>query len=277
MTSPDKRSLEIGAVVKVALRLDCQTLNKVPWNKRCLTNIIHIDDDYSNTKQPMACRALLTRSGSVLACRGLVVLVDEVGMATSWRPVPWLYLRLIIQVDLITLSPSARQAGVVDHQVAPHLRPPEDQITWIWGQNLTWRHSSTIYRPGLHGGAPDNVVDYFKSSRSDLCSFWFLPQWKGTWKSWWAGGQVKLPSLVGSGYFPSFFSCFSFFPSSSPLPQLLIHLEVWLTSRSGSPPLQGSLCSFRVHNCVPDKYQIYSSNMLPEQGSSGDVRGKASI
>ena len=30
MTSPDKRSLEIGAVVKVALRLDCQTLNKVP-------------------------------------------------------------------------------------------------------------------------------------------------------------------------------------------------------------------------------------------------------
>ena len=103
MTSPDKRSLEIGAVVKVALRLDCETLNKVPWNKTYLTNIIHIDDDYSNTKQPMACRALLTRSGSVLACRGLVVLVDEVGMATSWRPVPWLYLRLIIQVDLVKI------------------------------------------------------------------------------------------------------------------------------------------------------------------------------
>ena len=103
MTSPDKRSLEIGAVVKVALWLDCQTLNKVPWNKTYLTNIIHIDDDYSNTKQPIACRALLTRSGSVLACRGLVVLVDEVGMATSWRPVPWLYLRLIIQVDLVQI------------------------------------------------------------------------------------------------------------------------------------------------------------------------------
>ena len=160
------------------------------------------------------------------------------------------WFRLILS----KLSPSARQAGVVDHQVAPHLRPPEDQITWIWGQNLTWRHSSTTCRPGLHDGAPDNVVDYFKSSRSDLCSFWFLPQLKGTWKSWWAGGQVKLPSLVGSGYFPSFFSCLSFFPSSSPLPQLLIHLEVWLTSRSGSPPLQGSLCSLRVHNCVPDKY-----------------------